>query len=366
MKRRDFLKQTLPAVAAAGLAGCVAKPAGLASDSRPLVKWRMASSYPPGLDTIFGTARKFAERLSQLTDGLFELRIFSPGELMPAMQVLDGVQSGAVECGHTAGYYYTGKNPVLAFETSVPFGLTTRQQLAWLFQGGGLELLRKAYGKFNILNFPAGCTGAQMGGWFRHEVNTLGDLKGLKMRIPGLGGEVMSRLGVSVQSIPGSDLYMALERGAIDATEWVGPYDDEKLGFHKVCKNYYYPGWWEPGPVLTYLVNRDAWNSLPPSYKAAWEVASIESCNLMTNLYDKLNPEALSRLRAQGVQLRKFSDDIMTAAEAIAFQIMEEQASKDPDYAELFKNWRAFRAESYRWFATCELSLEQFSFSRPL
>ncbi len=364
MKRRDFLRRVGPAAAAGLAAGCVAKPVGTGGAGRPLVKWRMASSYPPSLDTIFGTAKVFAQRLAALTDGLFEVRVFSPGELMPALQVLDGVQKGAVECGHTAGYYYTGKNPVFAFDTSVPFGLTTRQQLAWLYAGGGLDLLRKAYADFNVINFPAGSTGAQMGGWFRREVNTLADLKGLKMRIPGLGGEVMAKLGVTVQSIPGSDLYMALERGAIDATEWVGPYDDEKLGFHQVAKNYYFPGWWEPGPVVPYLVNRDAWAKLPSSYQAAWEVASAESCQYMTNLYDKLNPEALFRLVNAGVQLRRFPDEMMAAAEKIAFELMEGHAAKEAGYRELYSHWKSFRAGAYRWFSTCELNYAQFAFPR--
>ncbi len=359
MKRRDFLKQSLPAAALVA-SGCVAKPAASADVNRPVVKWRLASSYPPALDTINGAAKLFAKRVSELTDGLFEIRVFAPGELMPALQVLDGVQKGAVECGHTASYYYTGKNPVFAFETSLPFGLTTRQQFAWLYHAGGLELLRAAYADFNIINFPGGSTGAQMGGWFRREVQTLDDLKGLKMRIPGLGGEVMSKLGVTVQNIPGSDLYLALERGAIDATEWVGPYDDEKLGFHKVCKNYYYPGWWEPGPVLTYLVNKVAWEALPPAYKAAFDVASSESSMWMTAHYDTVNPSALTRLLDSGVTLRKFPDDMMKEAKRIAFEIMEGHAAKSEQYRTVFEHWKKFRTESYRWFATSEIPIEQF------
>lgn len=363
MKRRDFLKSAVPAAALAA-AGCVAKPAGSNDASRPVVKWRMASSFPPSLDTIYGAARLFVKRVSDLTDGLFEIRLFAPGELMPPLQVLDGVQKGAVECGHTSGYYYTGKSPVLAFETSVPFGLTTRQQFAWLYHGGGLELLRRAYAEFNVVNFPGGSTGAQMGGWFRREVNSLDDLRGLKMRIPGLGGEVMSRLGVTVQNIPGSDLYMALERGAIDATEWVGPYDDEKLGFHKVCRNYYYPGWWEPGPTLTYLVGREAFDRLPGAYKTAIEIAAMESTLWMTAKYDQLNPQAAARLRAEGIRFLRFPDAMMAEAEKIAFEIMDDHAAKSPLYREVFESWKAFRAESSRWFATAELSFEEFAFKR--
>ncbi|HEY8240816.1 MAG TPA: TRAP transporter substrate-binding protein [Kiritimatiellia bacterium] len=367
MKRREFLKKSVPAALAGGvLAGCAKEQAagGPAADAQPSVDWRMVSSYPRNLDTLFGATEFFAKRVEELTGGKFRIRSYPAGELVPALQVMDAVQQGTVQAGHTASYYYTGKNPVLAFDTCVPFGLTSRQQNAWMFHGGGLALIREAYAAFNIINFPGGSTGAQMGGWFRSEITSLESLKGLKMRIPGLGGEVMSRLGVTVQTLPGSEIYLALERGAIDATEWVGPYDDEKLGLHKICKNYYYPGWWEPGPVISFIVNLDAWNKLPAVYQRAVETASAETSQWMTADYDFRNPAALRRLVEGGVKLAKFPDDMMAAAEKIAFEIMEELASKDAGYAKVYENWKKFRADSYVWFGTCELAYEQFAFPR--
>jgi TRAP-type mannitol/chloroaromatic compound transport system substrate-binding protein len=365
MKRRDFLKKSVPAVAVGALAGCAQEGSGgPAVAAHPTVNWRMASSYPRSLDTLFGAAEFLAQRLAVLTDERFQLRVYPAGEMVPPLQVMDAVQQGTVQVGQTAGYYYTGKNPVLAFDTCVPFGLTARQQNAWLLRAGGLELIREAYAAFNIISFPAGSTGAQMGGWFRREIPSLAALKGLKMRIPGLGGEVMSKLGVTVQSIPGSELYLALERGAIDATEWVGPHDDEKLGFHKICKNYYYPGWWEPGPTISMLVNLDAWNKLPKSYQQAFESAVAETSQWMTADYDAKNPAALHRMVEQGVKLLRFPDDMMAEAEKISFEIMRGHAANDAGYAKVFEHWMKFRADAYKWFGTCELAYQSFAFPR--
>ncbi len=219
----------------------------------PAIRWRLASSFPKNLDTIYGAAETLSKRVAALTGGKFQIRVFAGGELVPGLQVLDAVGNGTAECGHSAGYYYVGKNLALAFDTAVPFGLTARQQNAWMYAGGGIEALRTLYAKYNVLQFPGGNTGTQMGGWFRQEIKSMADLKGLKMRIPGIGGKIMARLGAVPQTLPGGDIYPALERGALDAAEWVGPYDDEKLGFHKIAKHYYYPGWWEGGPQLSFL-----------------------------------------------------------------------------------------------------------------
>ena len=243
MERRDFIRKASgTAVGAAFVGGCSGQSSGGTASARPRIRWRLASSFPRSLDTIFGASEVMANRVEELTGGQFSIRVYPAGEIVPGLQVLDGVQQNNVDMGHSAGYYYIGKNPALVFDTAVPFGLTARQQVAWM-KAGGLDLMREVYADFNIINFPGGNTGTQMGGWFRNPVNSLEELKGLKMRIPGLGGKVMSRLGVTVQVLAGGDIYPALERGAIDATEWVGPYDDQKLGFHKVAKNYYYPGW---------------------------------------------------------------------------------------------------------------------------
>jgi len=361
MRRREFITKALP-VAAGGalLAGCGKSNQGPAIMTQPRVSWRMASSFPRSLDILFGAAEYFARRVEELTEGRFTIRVYPAGEIVPANQVMDAVQQGTVQCGQTASYYYTGKHDALAFDTCVPFGLTARQQFAWMYHGGGLELMREILADFNIISFPAGSTGAQMGGWFRREIKSTADLKGLKMRIPGLGGEVMSRMDVTVQLLSGADVYMALERGAIDAVEWVGPYDDEKLGFQKIIKNYYYPGWWEPGAMLSHYMNLPAWSKLPASYQHAVESACADTTLWMTALYDVRNPEALTRLLKEGVQLHRFPNDLMTEAEKISREIMEEKAAANPAYHKVYTQWKTFRDQSHRWFATSELSYQEF------
>lgn len=363
--RRKFLKKS--AVVAAGVASlsCGSKPtsaSGPSVQTKPKVTWRLASSFPRGLDTIYGVAETMAKRVSDLTEGRFTIRCYPAGELVPGLQVLDAVKNKTVHIGHSASYYYTGKNPALAFDCTVPFGLSARQQNAWLYHGGGLELMRELFADFNVLNLPCGNTGIQMGGWFRREIGSLSDLASIKMRIPGLGGEVMNRLGVTVQVLAGGDIYPALERATIDATEWVGPYDDEKLGFYKVAKFYYYPGWWEPGPNLSCYVNREAWEKLPKDYQAALEVAAAESNGMMLSNYDAKNPAALERLLAQGVQMRPFAQDILDAAKKTSNDIMNELASADAGYKKVFDAWSAFRKSSYRWFSYPEASFSAYAF----
>jgi TRAP-type mannitol/chloroaromatic compound transport system substrate-binding protein len=359
--------------AAAG-AGAVLTGCGGASDGRsgapavqtqPRLNWRLASSFPRSLDTIFGAAEVMAERVSEMTEGRFRIRCYPSGELVPGLQVLDAVQQGTVQLGHTASYYYTGKNPALAFDTAMPFGLTARQQTAWLFAGGGLSLINELMADFGIVALPCGNTGVQMGGWFRRELGSAADVRGLKIRIPGLGGEVMSRLGATVQTIPGGEIYPALERGAIDATEWVGPYDDEKLGFHQIARYYYYPGWWEPGPALSAYVGRRAWDELPKSYQAALRAAAESAHVTMQSRYDALNPAAWDRLLAAGVQARPFPRDVMESARRVTTELIEEQAAADAAYRKIYDAWKKFRDESYRWFGSAELAYEEFAFPRP-
>jgi TRAP-type mannitol/chloroaromatic compound transport system substrate-binding protein len=362
--RRRFLGAAA-ATAAGGVAAACAGPAGEggpAVHTQPNVLWRLASSFPRGLDAIYGSAERLAERLEAITDGRFRIRSYPAGEIVPALQVMDAVQQGTVQVGNTASYYFTGKNPVLAFDTCMPFGLTSRQQTAWLHDGGGLDLMNGVYADFGILTFPAGNTGAQMGGWFKREVPTLRDLRGLKMRIPGMGGEVMSRLGVTVQVLAGGDIYPALERGAIDATEWVGPYDDEKLGFQNAARYYYYPGWWEPGPSLSFLVNRRAWDQLPASYQEAFRTAAAYAATRMQSIYDAENPAALQRLVAGGTQLRRFSDDLMQAARRETDAIHAEHAARDATYRRIYEQWNAFREASFEWFRTAEQAYAAFAF----
>lgn len=371
MERRDFMKKAaLGAAAGSLLAGCGAEPDAAGTGGAPSVqtrqnvRWRLVSSYPRSLDALYGVVDGLASRVASLTDGRFQIRGYPAGELVPAQEVLTAVQNGTVQMGHSASYYYVGKNPALAFDTCVPFGLTARQQNAWLYEGGGLDLMRKLYADFNVINFPGGNTGAQMGGWFRREVNSLGDLRGLKMRIPGLGGEVMSELGVTVQLLPGGELYPALERGAIDAVEWVGPYDDEKLGFHQIARYYYYPGWWEPGPTVSFLVNRQAWDALPKTYQEALAVAAAEMNQQMLVRYDARNQEALQRLIGEGVQLRRFPDDLMQAAERMSFEIMERRAAADATYGEVYAAFKKWREATFRWFQTNELAYTNYAYGR--
>ncbi|CAM2008225.1 TRAP transporter substrate-binding protein [Acanthopleuribacter pedis] len=367
--RRAFLWKAASGLTAAALVthGCGGSSpnghadGGPAVHTSPKVRWRLASSFPRALDTIYGVADTLAKRVSDLTNGAFTIRPYPQGELVPAMEVLDAVQQGTVQIGHTASYYYKGKNPVLAFDCAVPFGLTARQQSAWLVHGGGLELMRSVFADFNIVNYPGGNTGMQMGGWFRRELNNAKDINGLKMRIPGLGGEVMSRMGATVQVLAGGDIFPALERGAIDATEWVGPYDDEKLGFYKVAKFYYYPGWWEPGPSLSFMVNQAALESLPAHYRGVLEVAMAEADHDMIMNYDRKNPPALARLLEAGAQLRPFARDIMELARKTSFDLMEELAAKDAGYRKVYEQWSAFRDASYQWFNTAETEYAAFA-----
>jgi len=365
LRRRDFVKGTLAGAAAAAVPACSGAADGAggpAVQTRRRVQWRLASSFPRGLDTIFGAAETLASRLEAISGGYFRIRPYPAGELVPGLQVMDAVQQGTVQVGHTASYYFIGKDPALAFDAGVPFGLTARQQFAWFYDGGGLDLVNERFGAFGILVFPAGSTGTQMGGWFKREVNSIADLRGLRMRIPGLGGEVMSRLGVTVQVLAGGDIYPALERGVIDATEWVGPYDDEKLGFHKVANNYYYPGWWEPGPTLSFHVNRREWDGLPAEYQEWFRTASVEASTRMLANYDALNPPALKRLLAAGIRVRPFARDILEAARRASFELYEETAARDAGYRKIYDAWKEFRADSYRFFATAELSYASFAF----
>jgi TRAP-type mannitol/chloroaromatic compound transport system substrate-binding protein len=325
------------------------------------IRWRLASSFPSSLDTIYGAAEVLADRVREMSGGNFDIRVYEAGELVPALQVMDTVQSGAAQIGQTGGYYYTGKDAALAFDTCVPFGLNARQQTAWLLEGGGLQLMREVYADFGIINFPGGNTGAQMGGWFKNPVENLADLKGLKMRIPGQGGKVMDALGVNVQVLAGGDIYPALERGAIDATEWVGPYDDEKLGFYKVAKNYYYPGWWEPGPNLSFLVNQAAWEALPAEYKAMLEAATHEGASAMMTRYDAKNPAAWKRLMQKDITVRRFPDDLLAAAREAAEELLETEAAADARYARILGEWRTFREESFEWFGAAELAYASFA-----
>ena len=367
MQRRDFIKQASLGLAAATATPLIAQaqsqpaappPAPVAGS--PTIKWRLASSFPKSLDTIYGAAEVLTQRIAELTDGKFEIRVFAGGEIVPAFGVLDAAQQNTVECCHTCGYYYHGKNKAFSIDTAIPFGLNARQMNGWYYYGEGLTLSREFFAKYSLINFPGGNTGTQMGGWFRKEVKTLDDLKGLKMRIPGFGAEVFSALGAVPQALPGGEIYPALERGAIDAAEWVGPYDDEKLGFYKVAKFYYYPGWWEPGPQISFYVNKEQWEKLPKTYQAAFEVAAMEANLRMLAAYDAKNPPAMQRLVQNGTQLKRYPDDVMKAAYEAAEKIYAEESAKNPDFKKLYDSLRTFQQLSDIWLSLPEEAMANF------
>lgn len=371
MNRREFIQnlaiRTTAATALGLAAGCAAQEAGVAPQAEsataqelPELTWDMPTSWPVALDTIFGGATTFADTVSSLTGGRFKITARPAGELAPGTEVLNVVQEGAFPIGHTASYYYVGKSPVTAFGTALPFGFTAQQQNSWLYEGGGLAKLQEIYAKlFNVIQFPAGNTGVQMGGWFRKEINTVADLQGLKMRIPGLGGQVMAKLGVTVQTLPGGEIFQALQTGAIDAAEWVGPYDDEKLGLQKAAQFYYYPGWWEPGPTLEVEVNLDEWNKLPAFYQEVIKTSAYVANMTMLARYDARNNDALGRLLEGGAQLRGYSQEILEAAEKASFELYDELAGKDADFAAVYEEWKAFRTRIYAWH-----NINEGSFSR--
>src|SRR5690348_4920157 len=312
MQRRKFLRSAGMGAAATAVTSAVAAPA--IAQSMPELNWRLTSSFPKSLDTLYGGAERIAKIIAEATDNKFQIRTFAAGEIVPGLQVVDAIQNGTVEMGQTASYYFFGKDPTFALGTVVPFGLNTRQMNAWLIEGGGDQLLNDFYKGYNIHGIPCGNTTAQMGGWFRKEINTVEDHKGLKMRIAGLAGEVMTKLGVVPQQLAGGDIYPALEKGTVDAAEWVGPYDDQKLGFAKIAPNYYYPGWWEGTAALHVFINLDKWNALPKGYQAIVRAACADAVTWMTGKYDAQNPKALRELVASGTKLRPFSSAIMEAS----------------------------------------------------
>jgi TRAP-type mannitol/chloroaromatic compound transport system substrate-binding protein len=354
MKRRQFIK-----VAGAGLAaGAVASPA--IAQSTPEVKWRLTSSFPKSLDTIFGAAEVFSKLVSEATDGKFQIQVFAAGEIVPGLQAADAVQNGTVESCHTASYYYVGKDPTFAFGTAVPFGLNSRQGNAWFYHGGGQEMLNDFYKKYNIYSLPGGNTGTQMGGWFRKEVKTVADLNGLKMRIGGLAGRVLQKLGSVPQQIAGGDIYPALEKGTIDAAEWVGPYDDEKLGFNKVAPFYYYPGWWEGGAALHFFINQAEWAKLPKNYQAVVTAAAGYANVDMQAKYDARNPGALRRLAQGGAQLRPFSLEVMEACNKAAIELYAEISKDNADFKKIHDAYMNFRGDQYLWWRVAEANYDNF------
>jgi len=354
MKRRQFLKTAGVGLAAAA----VASPA--VAQSMPELKWRMAASWPKSLDTLYGGVETFAKYVAEATDNKFQIQTFAAGEIVPGLQVLDAASNGTIEMAHTATYYYFGKDPTWALFCAIPFSLNARMMNAWFYDGDGLKLMNEFSGKHNLVSLVGGNTNCQMGGWFRKEIKTVADLKGVKMRIGGWAGKTLEKLGLVPQQIAGGDIYPALEKGTIDAAEWVGPYDDEKLGFYKVAKYYYYPGWWEGGPALHILINSPKYNSLPKNYQAILSAAAAYSNVEMSARYDARNPAALKRLVANGMQLRPFSQDIMEACLKASNEVNEETSAKNADYKKILANLESFRNDQYLWWQVAEYSYDSF------
>ncbi|MEO3692313.1 TRAP transporter substrate-binding protein [Roseateles paludis] len=360
MERRSFVRK-------AGLAGVLAAGSAPAIvHAQAQIRWRLASSFPKSLDTIWGAAEVMAKKVSEMTGGKFQISTHAGGELMPPFGVVDGVQQGTVEMAHTAPYYFFGKDETFAIGCAIPFGLNSRQMTAWMVEGNGMKLMREFYRNYNIINFAGGNTGAQMGGWYRKEIKSVADVKGLKMRIGGFAGRVLERMGGVPQNIPGGEIYSALEKGTIDAAEWVGPYDDQKLGFNKVAPNYYYPGWWEGGPQLDFYVNTKAYDSLTPEYKAILEAATYTAHVDMQAKYDAKNPIALKQLVGSGTKLFRFPKDVMEAAFKESMAVYAELSGKNPNWKKVYEDYANFRRDQNLWFRFAEAGFDDFMQSQKL
>ena len=354
MKRREFLKATSLGIGASAIA------APAIAQSTPELKWRMQTSFPKSLDTLQGGAETFAKAVREATDGKFQIQVFAAGEIVGPFQVVDAVQNATFEACYTAAYYFLGKDMTFALPCSAPFGPNARMQNAWQYHHNGIALMNDFFKKYNVYGLPCGNTGAQMGGWFRKEINTVDDLKGLKFRMGGFAGRVLGKLGVVAQQIPGGEIYPALEKGTIDGAEWVGPYDDEKLGFYKVAKFYYYPGWWEGGTQLHHFTNLEKFNALPVAYKTIVRTAA-DAANVWTqSKYDAENPQALKRLLAAGTQLRPFPQPVMEACLKAANEVYAELSASNAEFKKVWDSILAFRNDGYLWWQVAEYSYDTF------
>ncbi len=354
MDRRRLLK----VAGATAVTGAVSAPA--IAQSAPAIKWRLTTTFPKTLDTLYGACDLLAKTVADLSDQKFQITVHGPGEIVPPFQVFDAVANNTVEMGNTASYYYIGKDLAFAFGTAVPFGLNTRQMNSWLAYGGGLDLLNELYGTFGMMAIPFGNTTAQMGGWFRKEIKTIDDLSGLKFRVGGMAGMVLSKLGVVPQQLPPGDIYPSLEKGTIDAAEWIGPYDDEKLGFLKVAPYYYYPGWWEGCANGFLYINVAKWNELPKTYQAMVTAACAVAAGDLTAKYDAYNARSIKRLVAAGAQLRPFSPEILDASFKATNELYAEIGAKNERFKKLHDSMMAFRLEQYQWDQVCEATYDNY------
>jgi TRAP-type mannitol/chloroaromatic compound transport system substrate-binding protein len=340
----------------------LATPAIAQSDAPP-IEWRLASSFPRGLDTIFGGAELLAQRVSDLTGGRFKIKVHAAGELMAPFAVTDAVGNATIEVCHTAGYYFVGKQNAFAFDCTLPFGFNQRQQNAWMLYGDGGNLVADFLRNYNLVGFLGGNTGTQMGGWFKQPLRSPADLKGLKIRIPGIGGKIMGAFGVIPLALPGGEILPALMSGKVDAAEWVGPYDDEKLRLYEAAKYYYFPGWWESNTSLSFYVNTGVWEKLPKLYQQVFRSAAAEVNGDMMAKYDYLNPAALERLLNLGVKLVPFPPEIMRLAQKASFEFYEAENLTNPEFAKLYQNWRTFRERQFAWHRVAEHTYANFVYT---
>src|SRR5262245_27281741 len=346
------------AAGAGAVSAALAAPA--LAQSQPEVRWRMATSWPKSLDTLFGGAEWIAKRVAAITDNKFQIQAFAGGEIVPGLQVLDAVQNGTVECGHTAMYYYFGKDDTFVLMSALPFGMNPRMQNAWLLHGGGQDLINDFLKAYNVHFIPTGNTNCQMGGWFRKQIVKIDDLKGLKFRIGGFAGKIVQRLGVIPQQIAAGDIYPALEKGTIDGAEWVGPHDDEKLGFVRIAKFYHYPGWWEPCSTTGFIANVDKLNSLPPFYREALASAVLESNNWVAAKYDAVNAAALKRLAGQGAVLQPFSQEIMDACYKASYDLYAEINQKNAAFKKIYDSYKSFQDDGYFWTQVADYTMDSY------
>jgi TRAP-type mannitol/chloroaromatic compound transport system substrate-binding protein len=314
------------------------------------IKWKMVTTWPKNFPGLGTGAENLASKINELSNGRLQVKVYGAGELVPALEIFDAVSRGTVQMGHGAAYYWKGKDATFQFFSTVPFGLTAQEMNGWLYSGGGLELWQKAYAKHNLIPMPAGNMGVQMGGWFNKEINSLDDLKGLKMRIPGLGGEVLKRAGGTPVNLPGGELFTAMQTGTIDATEWVGPYNDLAFGFHKVAKYYYFPGWHEPGTTLEALINKDAFEALPNDLQSI----VLNACKLanheMLAEYVARNNDALETLvNKHKVELRRFPDDVLSKLKTLSDTVVTELAAKDAFAKEVYDSYSQYRDKVVNW-----------------
>ena len=360
MQRRSFMKK-----AGLGLAGTAALAAP-AVHAAPTIRWRLASSFPKSMDTMYSTAEVFARQVHAMSGGKFRISVHPAGELLPAFGVVDGLQNGTVECSHTAAFYFTGKDETFALSASIPFGLNTRQMTAWMHEGNGMKLMREFYKNYNIVNFVMGNTNAQMGGWYRKELKSLADMQGLKMRIGGLGGKVFERLGVMTQQIPLGEIYQALEKGTIDASDFIGPHDDFKQGFHKVAQHYYFPGWWKGSVQEDLYINDKAFNALPAEYKSMIEAAAAHAHTWQLAAYDGQNPIALRKLVAGGAKLHRFPREIVDAGFKESMALYSEISAKNPNWKKVYDDFSKFRKEQNMWWKFAESGFDEYMQSQDL